>query len=153
MTKPILAPDVHAKLLAVLLERHGPQLKRDTLAIAAKRLGDNPVATVEIASLDRTSVYTMEAAMARGTYAMSMEDALDVCFDFLDWYLGEYWKSRGELLLPLDFQPHRFGDVEILARGNLRNELLDDAADAWLRGEHPEIPGDRKRKTGRSLKH
>ncbi|MCA9517557.1 MAG: hypothetical protein KC635_21605 [Myxococcales bacterium] len=153
MVKPLLTPEAQAKMVATLLERHGASLQDEHLTVAAKRLADNPVAVVEIASRDRTFVYTMEAAMARETYSMSMGDALDVCFDFLDWYLGEFGKSRRELLLPLDFQPHRFGDVEILAKGTLRNEFLDDAADAWLRGERPDVESEWKRMKGRGVKH
>jgi hypothetical protein len=65
--------------------------------------------------------------------------ALDLCVDFLDWYLGEYFREARELLLPLDWQPHRFGEHNVVARGDVRNPQLDDAADAWLRGERPEV--------------
>ena len=44
--------------------------------------------------------------------------------------LGEYFSEGRETLLPLDWQPHRFGEAEVLARGDVRNPVLDEAADA-----------------------
>ena len=78
----------------------------------------------------------MEAARAvPEDESHSVQETLELCLDFLDWYLGEYFENGRELILPLDWQTHRFGDVDLLARGDLRNPSMDEAADAWLRGE------------------
>ena len=140
MPKPLLEAADKSRIIDVLSARHGSGLRGERITVGAKRLGDNVAAEVTLASDDRTFVYTMECALVRETYpGMSTEDVVDTCFDFLDWYLGEFFQSHRELLLPIDWQPHRFGDLEVLARGELRNAFLDDAADAWLRGERPDI--------------
>lgn len=140
MATSLIKPAVHAKLLALLNERHGASLRGERFTADASRVGDNVIAKVTLASPDRTFVYTMEAALIRTQYTgMSVDDAIDACLDFLDWYLGEFFESHRELLLPLDWQPHRFGDLEVMARGDLHNEFLDSAADAWLRGERPDV--------------
>ncbi len=146
MSKPLLSNQNRTKILAVLSERHGSWLRNERFTISARRAGETVVAEVELASLDRTFVYQLAAALPRDKYAGLEEDeALDLCLDFVDWYLGEFFASQREVLLPLDYQPHRFGDVEVLAKGELRNEFLDDAADAWLRGERPDVDGEWRR--------
>lgn len=140
MSKPLLDSAAQVRIVTALAERHAIGLRGERLTVEAHRAGENITAALTLASLDRTFVYTMEAAIVHKNYpAMSAEDALDACLDFLDWYLGEYFREHRELLLPLDWQPHRFGDIELMAKAELRNALLDEAADAWLRGERPEI--------------
>ncbi len=142
MKKPLLPSATHARILSALNERHGTWLRNERFAVSARRVGDTVIVEVELATLDRTSVYAMAAALPRDKYpGLEEDEALDLCLDFLDWYLGEYLAGHRDVLLPLDYQPHRFGDVEVLAKGELRNELLDDAADAWLRGERPDVAG------------
>jgi hypothetical protein len=140
MTKPLLDARRHAAISKLLNDRHGPMLRDESFTISARVEGDNPVAQVVLKSRDRTLEYTMEAAFVRADYpAFSMSDALDVCVDFLDWYLGEYFREERDAFLPLDWKKFRFGDLEVMARGDLRNALLDDLADAWLRGETEEV--------------
>jgi len=151
MVKSLLDTKTRAHVLNNLNERHsGGLLGGETFTVEARKLGDNVVATLVLAARDRTAVYTMEAAIVRERYSgMSVDDARDICLDFLDWYVGTYLQARREPLLPLDWQPHRFGDVEIMARGDLRNEFLDAAADAWLRGERPDVETEwRRRRRG-----
>jgi hypothetical protein len=89
---------------------------------------------------DRSHLFWAEAAKAvPEDDSLNQEETLDLCLDFLDWYLGEYFESERSLLLPLDWKVHRFGEHDLLARGDERNPHLDDAADAWLRGERPEV--------------
>jgi len=140
MTKSLLDPAAQTKIIGVLNERHAAGLTGERFTVDAHKLGDNVSAVVTLANLDRSFVYTMECAVVRANYTgMSVDDAIDACFDFLDWYLGEFFQSHRELLLPLDWQPHRFGDIEVMARGELSNAFLDEAADAWLRGERPDV--------------
>lgn len=111
-------------------------LRNESFSLDARVEGENPVMQVVLKSDDRTLEYTMEAAFVRADYpAFGMSDALDVCVDFLDWYLGEYFREERDAFLPLDWKKFRFGDLEVMARGDLRNALLDDLADAWLRGD------------------
>jgi hypothetical protein len=136
MSKPILDARRQATIYKLLQDRYGAMLRDERFEIAARVEGDNPVMQVVLRSNDRTLVYTMEAALIRADYpAMTLSDALDVCVDFLDWYLGEYFREERDAFLPLDWKKYRFGDLEVMARGDLRNALLDDLADAWLRGE------------------
>lgn len=140
MAKPLIDPQYRQRVLTLLRERHGSALRRERFELEVRREGDEAVVCLTLRRDDRTQVYTMEAAIERAKYrAMSQAQAIDICLDFLDWYLGEYFREERDLFLPLDWKPHRFGDVEVLARGELRNEFLDDAADAWLRGERPDV--------------
>ena len=136
MSKSIVDPKRHAAIYKLLHDRHGTSLMDETLTMSARVEGDNPVFQVVLEKTDRTVKYTMEAALSRAAYpAMSLSEGLDVCVDFLDWYLAEYFREDRDAFLPLDWKAFRFGDLEVMARGDLRNALLDDLADAWLRGE------------------
>jgi len=136
MQKPLLDAARSARIAALLDSRHGKSLRDETLDIAARVEGENPVMQVVLRSRDRSLVYTMEAALVRSDYpTIGLSEGLDVCVDFLDWYLGEYFREGRDAFLPLDWKKFRFGDLEVMARGDLRNDLLEDLADAWLRGE------------------
>ena len=140
MGKNLIDADMEQQLLEALRKRHGTRLKDETLTVSAQMDGSNVVANLVLAKRDRTYVYDMNAAVdSEDRRLRSVDEALDLVIDFLDWYLGEYFKESREILLPLDWQPHQFGDYEVLARGDVRNEILDDAADAWLRGERPKL--------------
>lgn len=142
MTKPLIDSDLRTKILDTLGRRHGGMLRNERFELDARREGDDAVVTLVLASHDRTSVYHMEAAVRREQYvAMTLAQSIDVALDFLDWYLGEYFREERDAFLPLDWKPFRFGDVEVMARGELKNEFLDDMADAWLRGERPDVVG------------
>ncbi|MFO0751100.1 MAG: hypothetical protein U1F43_36310 [Myxococcota bacterium] len=140
MTKPLIDSAYRTKVLDALVERHGSMLRSETFDLDAHREGDDAVVTLTLKTHDRTNVYEMEAAVRRELYAaMTLPQAVDVALDFLDWYLGEYFREGRDAFLPLDWKPFRFGDLEVMARGELRNEFLDEAADAWLRGERPDV--------------
>lgn len=138
--KPVLDPLYKQKVLRLLNERHGQSLRSERFELEARREGDEAVVKLVLRSNDNTSVYTMEAAVESSKYpALTEAQAVDITLDFLDWYVGEYLREEREALLPLDWKSMRFGDLDVMARGDLRNEFLDDAADAWLRGEHDEV--------------
>jgi len=142
MSKPLIEPDLKARILDTLRKRHAASLRNETIEVEARREGEDAVVRLVLASHDRTSVYQMEATVRREQYlAMTVAQSIDVALDFLDWYLGEYFREERDAFLPLDWKPFRFGDVEVTARGELRNEFLDDMADAWLRGERPDVVG------------
>lgn len=146
MAKPLIDSAYRNRVLALLKDRHAGSLHDERFELDVRREGDEAVVCLTLRSDDRTSVYKMEAVIQRSKYqAMTEAQAIDLALDFLDWYLGEYFREDRDAFLPLDWKPHRFGDVEVLARGDLRNELLDDAADAWLRGERPDITTELKR--------
>ncbi len=132
--------DQRNKVVSLLTEKHRISPNDESLSVTAAVAGDAVTATLVLKRHDQTFEYQMQAGVQRSKYkGMSLDQALELCLDFLDWYLGEYTRSRRELLLPLDWQPHRFGDVEVVARGDARNRFLDEAADAWLRGERPDV--------------
>lgn len=137
---PPLDPTTRAKALTLLAERHGGSLRDERFELDARREAGDAVVRLVLRSEDRTSVYTMEAVVLREKYpALSEKQAVDLSLDFLDWYVGEYLREERDAFLPLDWKPHTWGDLEVMARGELRNEFLDDAADAWLRGERPDV--------------
>lgn len=141
MARPLLNNEDIQRVLGLMEQRHGRWLKDEKFEISAHRLADLVVAKITLSRRDRTNVYEMEAAVdTTDTRFGTIAEALDVALDFLDWYLGEYFGKQRELLLPLDFKPHRFGEYEVVARGDLKNKVLDDLAEAWLRGDRPEVP-------------
>ena len=145
MNKPLLSSADKSAMVAQLAEEYGSTLSNERFELEARREGEAVIAQLVLASNDRTFVYTMEVAMMRGNYkGMDEPTALGYCLDFLSWYVAEFFKSQREMLLPLDWQPHRFDDVEVSARGDVRNAFLDDAADAWLRGERPDVASEWK---------
>jgi hypothetical protein len=141
VARPLLDSDDKTRLVKLLEKRHGQWLKDEAFEVSARTMQDLVVATVVLRRRDRTSVYEMEAALdGADPRIRNHHEALELALDFLDWYLGEYLGGQREVLLPLDFQPHRFGEFEVLARGDIHNEVLDELADAWLRGERPDVP-------------
>jgi hypothetical protein len=141
MARPLLKPADSERILLALTQRHGRRLDGERFEVEGHLDGKLVVVALTLSNGSRTFVYRMEAAVSTEDRGVpTVDEAVDLCFDFLDWYLEEYFREARELLLPLDFQPHRFGDLEILARGDVHNEVLDELADAWLRGERPEVP-------------
>jgi hypothetical protein len=139
-TAPPIDAAYRARVLSLLVERHGASLKNERFELDVRREDGDAVVRLVLRSDDRTHVYTMEAVVLRERYpALSEAQAIDIGLDFLDWYVGEYFREERDAFLPLDWKPHTFGDLEVMARGELRNEFLDDAADAWLRGERPDV--------------
>lgn len=137
---PVLAPAYRTKVLSLLHDRHKAALRDETFTLEAVREHGDVLVTLTLAKRDQTQVYTMQAVISRDKYsALSEEQALDLTIDFLDWYVGEYLREDRDVFLPLDWKMHVFGDLEVMARGEVRNAFLDDAADAWLRGERPDV--------------
>ena len=142
MATSILTPENKVRVLGLFNQRHGGMLRDERFDLAARLDRETVVVTLDLQRSDRTSHHRMEAAKAvPEDGSLSAGQNLDLCLDFLDWYLGEFFREDRELLLPLDWKPHTFGEFELLARGDVRNPVLEDAADAWLRGERPEVPG------------
>ena len=141
--KPVMDIETAARAIAVVNSKHGRWLKDEAFSVSATRRDTTVFVSLSLTRHDRSFDYQMQAAISIDDKNVhNDEEALDLGLDFLDWYLAEFFKSHRELLLPLDWQPHRFGDHEILAKGDVRNPELDDMADAWLRGDRP-APSDK----------
>ena len=140
MAKSLMTVSDHGRITESLQERFGTMLQQESLSVAARLEARAVIVTMTLARHDNTFEYVMESGFeVPEDDSVAVPVALELCLDFLDWYLGEYFREARELLLPLDWQPHRFGEHTVLARGDVRNPLLEDAADAWLRGERPEV--------------
>ena len=147
MAQPLMTVADNGRITESLVERFGTMLQQESLSIAARMEDKAVIVTMTLARHDKTFEYVMEAGFeVPEDDSVAAPAALELCLDFLDWYLGEYFREASELLLPLDWQPHRFGEHTVLARGDVRNPLLDDAADAWLRGERPEVALPRRKR-------
>lgn len=145
MARPLLTADTASTIVATLETRHSRKLRDERFTVTARMEDRTVIVDLSLARLDQTFVYAMSAAkVVPEDGSLSVAETLDLCLDFLDWYLGRYFEEDRELLLPLDYQPHRIGEHEVLARGDEKRPLLDDAADAWLRGERPELPKPRR---------
>ncbi|MEZ4269158.1 MAG: hypothetical protein R3F39_22610 [Myxococcota bacterium] len=145
MARPLLTAENASTIVAALEARHSRKLRDERFTVSARMEDRVVIVALSLARLDQTFLYDMEIAKAvPEDGSLSVAETLDLCMDFLDWYLGRYFEEERELLLPLDFQPHRIGEHEVLARGDVKNPMLDDAADAWLRGERPEVPNPRR---------
>ena len=141
MARPLITDQERQQILELLDKRHGRFLRDEVFEVSAKTVQNMVVATIVLKRRDRTSVYEMEAAVdSDDPRIRDKREAVDLALDFLDWYLGEYLQKQRQMLLPLDYQPHRFGEFEVMARGDINNQVLDELADAWLRGERPNIP-------------
>jgi hypothetical protein len=140
LAQPLMTATDHGRITESLIERFGTMLQHETLAVAARLEDRAVIVTLTLTRHNDTFAYVMEAGFeVPEDDSVAAPAALELCVDFLEWYLGEYFREARELLLPLDWQPHRFGEHTVLARGDVRNPLLDDAADAWLRGERPQV--------------
>ena len=140
MSENIIKADAVKRIEAALRARHGRHLDDERFSVRAELNEGSVEVHLELSRLDQTFTYDMEATLqTHEDGGLTSEQATDICLDFLDWYLGEYFSHSRELLLPLDWQPHRFGEFEVFARGDVSNPLLDDAANALLRGESPDL--------------
>jgi len=146
MSRTLYNSEEAARWVEALVGRHGRYLLDEEIKITGRIEEGAVIVTAILSRLDRTSSYQMEAAVELPEDdSVSLDDASDLCMDFIDWYLGQYFGDNRETLLPLDWQSHQFGEHKVLARGDVSNPILDEAADAWLRGERPdvELPGDK----------
>ena len=124
------------RVIDALNTRHGRMLRDERFLVSAGLEEGSVVVRLVLERHDQTFKYEMQCArVVPEDEAQSVSETLHLCLDFLDWYLEEYFSGEREVLLPLDWQAHRFGEVEVLAKGDVRNPGLDEAADAWLRGE------------------
>jgi hypothetical protein len=145
MARPLLTAETASTIVSTLETRHSRKLRDERFTVSARMEDRVVIVELLLARLDQTFLYEMSVAKpVPEDGSLSVAECLDLCLDFLDWYLGRYFEEDRDLLLPLDYQPHRIGEHEVLARGDVKNPLLDDAADAWLRGERPEIPNVRR---------
>ena len=136
MTVPLIDSDHARQVIDGLSRRHGRMMRDERFTVASRLEEGSVIVTIVLERYDRSFRYELECASpVPEDETRSVQDTVDLCLDFLDWHLGEYFSEGRETLLPLDWQPHRFGDNEVLAKGDVRNPALDEAADAWLRGE------------------
>jgi hypothetical protein len=136
MTVPLIDSEQMRRTMDALNTRHGRMLRDESFSLSAQLEEGSVMVRVMLERRDRSFSYEMYCAKAvPEDELLSVEETLHLCLDFIDWYLGEYFSSERSMLLPLDWQAHRFGEVEVLAKGDVRNPSLDEAADAWLRGE------------------
>jgi hypothetical protein len=142
MTRAPLQVTRTRAIAQAFMDRHGAMLRNERFRVEGRVEEESAFVTATLYNTEGTLEYAMEAAMPipeRG--GLTTEQCLDLCVDFLDWYLGEYFRGDREALLPLDYHPHRFGEHDVYARATLRNPTLEDAADAILRGDAPdELP-------------
>ncbi|MGB0591251.1 MAG: hypothetical protein ACPGU1_16360 [Myxococcota bacterium] len=136
MAHPIIDLEQSRRIVDALTTRYGRMLREERFSVSGRLEEGSVVVVVVLERHDRTFRYETCCAKAiPEDESESMMDTVDLCLDFLDWHFGQYFDEERELMLPLDWQRHRFGDGEVIARGDVRNPVLDDAADAWLRGE------------------
>mgnify|MGYP001032711785 CR=1 FL=1 len=136
MAHSIIDLEQARRIVDALNTRHGRMLREERFSVSGRLEEGSVVVTLVLERHDRTFRYEMSCAKAvPEDESQSMMDTVDLCLDFLDWYIAKYFEEERALILPLDWQKHRFGDIDLLARGDVRNPELDDAADAWLRGE------------------
>jgi hypothetical protein len=141
VSRNLLTAESKAELIALFTQRHGRHLRDERIVLNATLKDKTVVVMLSLNRYDKTCDYVMEAAKGVPDNGhMTLDETRELCFDFIDWYLVQYFENDRELLLPLDWQPHRFGEIELMARGDIKNAVLDEAADAWLRGERPEVP-------------
>ena len=123
-----------ARVRKALTQRWGHRLGDERIEVA----GWIDPRTVEISfvisSPDDSFHYSMEARADLAEENIEPYEGKDLVLDFLDWYLGEYLESGRELLLPMDWGPHEFGEHTVLARGQVSNLKLERAADDLLEG-------------------
>ena len=136
MSVSLIDSEYARRVIDALNSLHGRLLREERFTVSASLQEGSVVLQLVLERHDHSLRYQMECAKeVPEDESRSVQETLELCLDYLDWYLGEYFESARELLLPLDWQTHQFGDVDILARGDVRNPSLDEAADAWLRGE------------------
>jgi hypothetical protein len=136
MARPLLTAETASTIVSTLETRHSRKLRDERFTVSARMEDRVVIVELLLARLDQTFLYEMSVAKpVPEDGSLSVAECLDLCLDFLDWYLGRYFEEDRDLLLPLDYQPHRIGEHEVLARGDVKNPL---------RGERPEIPNVRR---------
>lgn len=118
------------KILAgLLLDRYGSHLEEESIRVDGRSEPGFVELTAVIRKDDGTSRYEMTIRSQLAENGISATEGGRLVTDFLDHYLGQYFESNRELLLPLDFQPHTFAEHQVFARGDISNPRLDTMAD------------------------
>lgn len=133
-----LARQIETKLRNV----HGQALEELRFEATARRDPTRVVVCFTLENHDRSLHYPMEAGVTLETddpKQDEMEEAMWLAIDFLGYYVEQWLRSRGEVLLPLDWKQVQFGDRQLFARGWERNLALEEAADRWLAGEPVDV--------------
>jgi hypothetical protein len=140
MSRTLFSEETTTRCVEALVARHGRHLQEERIAVNGRVEEGAVRVDLTLARMDQTANYRMETAFELPeNESLSASEAGALCLDFLDWYLDQFFGDNRQTLLPLDWQAHTFGEHRIFARGDVTNPVLDEAADAWLRGELPEI--------------
>ena len=108
MSAKLLDLEQCTRVIATLNQKHGRRLKEESFTVNAKEQDSTIIVALNLTSTDRSFEYAMESAVTVDEKLVhTREVALELALDFLDWYLGEYFKNDRELLLPLDWQDRK----------------------------------------------
>jgi hypothetical protein len=133
MSKSItdLWPEEIARLVDALTKQFASALQDDAFELLSQ--GDEEAVQLRcrIVKADRSQVYLLEVR-ARVKNFDSRDMACTEAVDVLGYVIEQFFSSGREVIPPLDWAPFGLGGGEVLIRGDLRNQLIDEAADKLL---------------------
>lgn len=122
------------RIRKALIKRWSHRLRDERFEVSGWMEKTTVQVTIVLHTPDNSFHYPMEARVDPRGENLEPIEGRDLALDFLDWYLGEFFDSGRELLLPVDWSPHEFAEHEVFARGQVRNLKLEQAADDLLEG-------------------
>jgi len=126
-----LSQDNLRALTETLTRRFSAEIDREAFALTCEGDDEGLVLTCRLARDDRRGAYTVEVHSPVAHFE-NRTAARDEAVDAVGYVVEQYFSSGREVIPPLDWQPFSFGGPEVYIRGDLKNELLEDAADQLL---------------------
>ena len=141
----MLSPEDARTLLGTLNARFGGRLESEAFSVRGRAEPDFVELSVAIDRPEGDGRYAFDIRASLVENGISQDQGRDLVVDFLGYYLELYFEGGRELLLPLDFQPHQFGEHVVHARGDVTSPRLDAMADEIIASGVPLPPGDPRR--------
>lgn len=132
-----LPPDVTNEIETTLTTKYGGLITGETFSVGGRFEPGFLHLDVVLRRRDDTWQYTMQFRCALAENKVGPAEGLDLTIDFAGWYLDQYFESKRDLILPLDFQPYNLGDSIIYACGDIEMPNLTRMADEILRRGTP----------------
>lgn len=117
---------------ALLDNTYAGKLKERFFVVTGESKDEELYLTVLVKSPDESFYYPIECRINHKSQELDLSEALDLCLDYINSYLSEYFREQEEVYLPIDWAPYFVDGIEIFLKAQLFNRKLENLADQWL---------------------
>jgi hypothetical protein len=132
----VLSEPTIKRLEMTMQTKYASLLGERYFEVSASKISDGIMASVTLRDSQKSFYYPVEARMRNEYYRLTPEDAALFLVDYIDIYFDEYLREQGDVYLPIDWADYSYDGKDFQLRGQIRNLLIEEMADAILeRGE------------------